>query len=342
MTVGARLVAATVCTGLSVFGQSPEFSNYARDVRAADALLSQGDFVGVISKLESWPGILPDRPEAQHFLGLAHYRLQQFEPAIRHLSNAMELERPESAEWKQSVEVLGAAYYFEGRWQDAEPLLKQAASWRPEDSELQYTLGMTYAQLGRRDSARHAFSNAFGVDPASPQAFALSAELMLQQNRHRDAAALLGEALARKPDLPGAASKLGAIAVHQGDYGRALELLKGELDRNPQDAAGWHSLGEALLGLDRQPEAIEALKRAVWLDTAAGETYTLLAKVYIGLNQLGLAEDTLARAIQVEPRSYEAHFLQSRIYYKTGRTDLARKQLAIAERLRGSPVTLQH
>ena len=337
MTVGARLLALLVCTGHSVFGQSPEFSSYARDVRAADALLSQGDFAGVILRLESWPGKLPDRAEAQHFLGLAHYRLRQFEPAIRYLSHAMKLERPESAEWKQTVEILGAAYYFEGRWQDAEPLLKQAASWRPEDSELQYTLGMTYAQLGRRDSARHAFSNAFRVDPASPQAFALSAELMLQQNQLRDAAALLGEALARKPDLPGAASRLGAIAVRQGEYGRALELLKDELDRNPQDADGWHSLGEALLGLGRQSEAIEALKRAAWLNTGAAATYTLLAKIYIGLNQLGLAENTLARALQVEPRSYEAHFLQSRIYYKTGRTDLARKQLAIAERLRRPP-----
>ena len=269
MTVGARLLALVLCVGASVLGQSPEFSKYARDVRAADALLAQGDFVGVIAKLESWPGKLPDRAEAQHFLGLAFYRLQQFEPAIRHLSNAMELERPESAAWQQTVEILGAAYYFEGRWQDAEPLLKQAAGWRPEDSELQYTLGMTYAQLGRRDPARHAFSKVFGVDPASPQAFALAAELLLQQNRHGDAAALLSEALARKPDLPGAASKLGAIAVRQGDYGRALELLRGELGRNPQAATGWHSLGEALLGLNRQSEAVEALKRAVWLDTGA-------------------------------------------------------------------------
>ncbi len=336
MTAGARIAALAVCIAGLAVGQQTELAEYAGDVRAADALLTEGDFQGVIATLESWPRRLPDRPEAQHFLGLAHYRLEQFEPAIRHLSNAMALEQPDSAAWRQTVEVLGAAFYFGSRWREAEPLLKKATGWRPEDSELLYTLGMTYVHLGQPEPARHALSSVFRVDPDSPQAFALTAELMLQGNRTKDAAALLSAALKVQPDLTGAASGLAAIAVRQGRYDRALELLEGELGRNPKDAAAWHSLGEALSGLGKQSEAVEALKRAVWLDTRAAETYILLAKIYIGLNQLSLAEGTLARAVEVHPRSYEAHFLQSRIYYKTGRTDLARRKLAIAERVRNS------
>jgi len=317
-------------------GQSSDFALYAQDLRAADVLLAQGEFEGVIQKLESWPERLPDRPEARHFLGLAHYRLRNFEAAIRHLSAALDREKQGSPAWKQTVEILGGAYYFESEWQDAEPLLEKAAGWRPEDSELSYSLAMTHLHMGHRDQARIAFAKIFEVDPEAPQAFALTAELMLRENRSKDAELLIVEALEKQPGLPGAAYKLGVIAFRQGDYGRASELLRKELARDPNNAAAWHSLGETLSALGKQAEAAEALKRAIWLNTRLSESYVLLAKIYADQQRLELAEDTVRRAIQVDPQSYEAHFLQSRIYYKRGRVELAKKELAIAEELRRS------
>ena len=132
-------------------------------------------------------------PEARHFLGLAHYRLRNFSDAIGHLTAALEREEPESAPWKQTVEILGVAYFFEGRWQQAAPLLEQASSWKPHDSELLYTLATTYVRSGRGNQARIPFSKIFQVDPASPEAFALAAELLSQEGRLDDAEALLRE-----------------------------------------------------------------------------------------------------------------------------------------------------
>ncbi len=220
MKAVARLLVPFLGIVFTAAGRPADLSRYAQDLRAADELLSQGDFNGVIKKLRPWTERLPDRPEAQHFLGLAHYRLRNFDTAIRYLSAALEREKQESAAWKQTVEILGAAYYFESRWQEAEPLLEKAAAWRPEDSELLYSLAMTHLHLGRGDKARIAFSKIFQVDPATPQAFALTAELMLQENRFKDAEALIREAIEKQPDLPGAAYELGVIAFRQGDYGR--------------------------------------------------------------------------------------------------------------------------
>ena len=336
MKAVTRLLVVCFAIGFTAAGQSPDLSRYAQDLRAADRLLSQGDFNGVIEKLRSWPERWPDRPEAQHFLGLAHYRLRNFEAAIRHLSAALKREKQGSDAWKQTVEILGAAYYFESRWRDAEPLLEQAAGWRPEDSELLYTLAMTYLHSGLGDQARITFAKIFQIDPASPPALALTAELMLQENRFKDAEVLILEALRKQPDLPGAAYNLGVIAFRHGDYERASDLLRKELAHNPKHAAAWHSLGETLSGLGKPAEAVEALKRAIWLNTRSAGSYILLAKIYIDQQRLELAEDTVQRAIQIDPQSYEAHFLKSRIYYKTGRYDLAKKQLAGAEEIRRS------
>ena len=336
MTATGRLAALSACIIVSAAGQSQEISQYASDLRQADALLSEGDFEGVVETLQRWPERLPDRPEAHHFLGLAHYRLRNFSEAVQHLAAALEREEPESAPWKQTVEILGVAYFFEGRWQEAEPLLEQASGWKPHDSELLYTLAMTYVRSGRENQARVPFSKIFQVDPASPQAFALTAELLLQENRLNDAEALLLKARELQPDLPGVNYALGVIELRRGDYAKASALLRQDLANDVQRADAWHSMGEALLGLGKEAESVEALKRAVWLDPRSSGSYILLAKIYIDQGLMELAEDTVRRVIEVRPHSYEAHFLQSRIYYKTGRGDRAREHLGIAEEIRRS------
>ena len=334
MRVGARLAALLAGIAVASGGQSPELSRYAADLRAADTLLSQGDFRGVIERLGPWPERLPHRPEANHFLGLAHYRLREFDQSIRHLSAALDNEREGSTPWRQTVEILGVAYYFEGRWQDARPLLETAAAWKAGDPDFLYALARTQVLTGRGSSARIPVAGIFGVDPASPRALVLASRLALLENGLRDAETLLLKALEAQPDLPDASYLLGVIALREGNHSKALPFLRKELETNPGHAAAWHSTGETLLALGREAESVEALKRAIWLGSKSPDPYILLAKVHIERRELDLAEDTVRQVLQAHPRNYEAHFLQSRILYKMGRRDRARMQLEIAEQVR--------
>ncbi len=334
MSAALRLALVAACAAGTVCAQTADLAGYADAVRAADALLARGDYGGVVQRLEPWAERLPGRPEARHFLGLALYRLRDFAAAADHLSACLALERAESAAWRQTVEILGPARYFAGQFREAAPLLEQAAAWRPDDSDLLYSLAMTRLQLGQRDRARIAFAKIFGVDPAAAEAFALAAGLALRENRPADAEALLRAAVERRPDLHGAAYELGVLAFRGGDYGRSAALLRSELSRNPGHALAWHALGETLAALGQPAAAVEALKRAVWLDKRLARSLLLLAKIHLGQGGLELAEASVQRALEIEPRSYEAHFLQSRIHYKAGRPDRAKRQLAIAEEIR--------
>ena len=334
MTLGARLAALLAGIAVASGGQSPELSRYAADLRAADALLSQGDFRGVIERLEPWPERLPHRPEANHFLGLAHYRLREFGQSIRHLSAALDTEREDSEPWKQTVEVLGVAYYFEGRWQEARPLLEKASAWKAADPDFLYALARTQVLTGEGGSARIPVAGIFGVDPASPPALVLTARLALLENGLRDAETLLLKALEARPDLPDANYLLGGIALREGHHSKALSFLRKELENNPGHAEAWHSAGETLLAQGREAESVEALKRAIWLGSKSPDPYILLAKVHIERRELDLAEDAVRQVLQAHPRNYEAHFLHSRILYKMGRRERARMQLEIAEQVR--------
>lgn len=320
-----------VCSALPA--QTSDVDRYAGDLRQAEQMLSKGDFAGVVETLKSWPEKLPNRPEAPHFLGLAYYRLRDFPAAIGRLSAALALEPPNSEPWKQTVEILGAAFYFNNQWQQAAPLLEKAAAARPENSDLLYTLGMSYLFTRNSDGARRTFAKVFGVDTDSPQAYVVTVDLLRKEGLEAEAEVLLLEAHRKWPASRGLASRLGVVATNQGDQARAAALFREEVKNNPSDAASWHALGEALLSLGKPAEAAEALKRAIWLDSRATASYILLAKLYLDVGSNEVAEDTLNQALKTAPRSYEANFLLGRLYHKTGRPELARKQLAIAEQI---------
>jgi Flp pilus assembly protein TadD len=318
---------------VSLPAQTSEINAYVRDLREAERLLSAGDMARVIAVLKGWPSKLPSRPEADHFLGLAYYRLADYPAAIRHLSVALEQEPEDSAPWKQTVEILGAAHYFANQWQQAVPLLEKAAAWQPDNSDLHYTLAMSHLFTRNTAGARHAFAKVFGVDADSPQAYALTVDLMRKEGIEAGAQDLLVEARRKWPAFPGLASRLGAVAASQGEQERAIALFREELKGSPSDPALWHALGEALAGSGASAAAAEALKRAIWLDARAVSSYVLLARLYLDAGSYALAENTLQQALKTSPQSYEANFLLGRLYHKTGRAEMARKQLAIAEKI---------
>jgi predicted Zn-dependent protease len=313
-------------------------TDYARDLDDAARLFEKGDMDAVIAKLMPWAERHAGR-EASHGLGLAYYEKKDFPNAIRHLSEAMQLEPENSAVWKQTVEILGMAYYFNNRPQDALPLVAKAVGWNPDRSDLRYTLAMCYIQVSNREEARRNIAALFGVPPESAQAFLLAADLALQEKHGADAEAQILDAMKRQPGLPEVKYRLALVALDRGDYQKAIELLRSELAVNPGNAMAWYWLGNAYVQSGRLDEAVEPLQRSIWLNLRSAPSYVLLANVCFQQGKYPAAENALQRALEIDPQNYEAHFLLARVYYKMNRTDAAKSQMTIIEKLRGLPDT---
>lgn len=334
-----RSIAVLLAACCILSGQGPTPGDYHGDLSEAEKLFAKGDLDGVIRTLAPWAEKYPDRTEAHHGLGLAYYQQQDFAATIRHLSAALRLEAEGSAPWKQTVEILGMAYYFSNRSPDALPLLEKAAQWSKDNKNLLYTLAMTHLYTHDRDNARRVFAQLFGIAPESRQAFLLTADLMVQENYSADAEALIQEVGKKWPELPEVHYKLGLIAFTKGQYAEAVQYLEKELAANPSHSLAWHYLGDAYIRLGRIERAIDPLQRSLWLNRNATRSYILLANVYAQQGRFFVAENSLKRALQMDPQSYEAHFLLARIYHKTNRPELAKEEMAVAEKLRAANET---
>jgi tetratricopeptide (TPR) repeat protein len=319
-----------------LLGQAPE--DYTQALDEAERIFEKGDMDGVIARLGPWIEKTGGR-EAYHGVGLAYYQKKDFPNAIRHLSAALKLEPENSAVWKQTVEILGMAYYFNNRPQDALSLLAKAVEWNPDSSDLRYTLAMCYVNISDRDQARRNFAVLFGIPPDSPQAFVLAADLALQEKRGADAEALILQAMKQRPDLPELHYRLALVALERGDYAKGIELLQKEVASNPSHQMAWYWLGSAYVQSGKLDEAVGPLQRSIWLNLRSVPSYVLLANVCLQQDKFPAAENALQRALEMDPQNYEAHFLLARVYYKTNRMQEAKAHMAAAEKLRGLPET---
>lgn len=314
--------------------QSAEMTAYEQALAEVAAMERQGDLKGVVQQLTPLVEKYPRRAEGHHRLGIAHYQLQDYAAAIRHLSKALPLEARDSDGWRQTVEHLGLAYYFSHRAADAVPLLDKTLEWKADDTYLIYALAMCYVYQRDSSNARAKFARLFEVPANSARASLLTSHFMIRENFVAEAEKLVLEASKSDPDLPDVHYRLGIIALTKGQNKEATEHFQQALDKNPVHPMAWHYLGDAYFRLGKLKEAIAPLKRAIWLNLRNAPSYLLIANVYSRRGELQLAENAVQQALSLDPRNYEARFLLARIYQKTNRRELAQKEMNQARQLR--------
>jgi tetratricopeptide (TPR) repeat protein len=91
----------------------------------------------------------------------------------------------------------GIALYKEGRFAEAEPVLRAAV----EGTEARAYLAATLVRLGRNAEAEVEAKAALGADPMQPVAVAAVGEALVMQEKLDEAVARMSAALAAKDDL---------------------------------------------------------------------------------------------------------------------------------------------
>jgi len=152
------------------------------------AFLRDQEFEKALEELQSAAQLNPDLPRLHFSIGLAHHQLGHNKEAVAafeeeakrsprdfttiyYLAGALEKDGNVSAA-RQQVDaaltldsqspeangLLGKILFKQGKAVDAVKPLEFAASKKPDDQELRYTLARVYQQLGRRDDAAREFA----------------------------------------------------------------------------------------------------------------------------------------------------------------------------------------
>jgi len=329
----AWLVLAFVTQAALPQAQSPPppgQSTAVDGVAAARAALDQGRTADAIKMLTPL-----DRSDLKvsELLGVAYYRADDYPHAIEILAPIVSKLPPESVERREAVQVLGLSYYLAGRLTDAVPLLEETSRLATTNIELAQALGMAYIQTRQPDNARAALARAFGVDPQSPAARVLAAQMMIRIEFFEMADAELKAALAADPKLPHANFLLATNAIYRNKFDEGVELLEKELAINPADSMALYRLGEAWSRRQAWDKAIPALQRSLWINPYYSGPYIVLGRAYLATGQLDTARGMLHRSVELDPNNKAARYLYGQVLQRLGKSVEAKEQFDISDKL---------
>ncbi len=303
----------------------------ATDLDRAETLLDRGRLDEAIGLLETLQRKQPPLSGVEVKLGKAYYKKRSFQPAIAHLTLALQ----ENASDAEAAQLLGLSYYAVGQLDRAIPLLEATQSRSPQ-GELDgwYLLGVCYLKTQQPDKARAAFARMFGVPPESGAGHLLFAQMMVRQHLEDKAVPELEKAVLLDARLPMVHFLLGEIYLYKTNPQRALEEFKKELAINPTVWLVYWRLGDTYARLEKYDDAEKALKESVWLNESFTGSYLLLGEVEMKKGNLELGAGFLERALKLDPQNDYAHYSLARAYQQMGRTEEANRHFEITRSLR--------
>lgn len=333
-------VALIISDGQLVSGQSaekaPGGTTSATALAQSQELLRAGRFDEAVKMLTALAEAKPTDGQVNYLLGSAYYQKNEHARAVERLSVAVRQVPENSAEYRQTVQMLALSHYVRGHLKEAVPYLEQVNQWAPDNSETTYALGVSYIQTHAADKARAAFARMFRLAPDSAPAHLITAQMMVRQQFEEFAEKELRRALELDPKLPQANFLLGELAIFRAQIDLGIELLQKEIAVNPAFGMAYYRLGEAYTRQLKWDESIAPLQKSIWLNPFFSGPYIVLGKVYLKKSDSSNAESMLRRAVQMDPNNFSAHHLLAQVFQQQGRAEEAKREFETAERLRVS------
>lgn len=302
------------------------------DARAARAAVAAGRPEEALARIGRWRRARPGSAEAAFLEGEALAQLERVPEALAAFERARRLGYPES-EMERSVGILLARV---GRRDAAEPMLRRARERRDgPDPRLDEALARVYLETYRLGLALEALRRWAEAEPADPKPYLWKAEV---DTRLGSAAGHLiddyREALRRDPDLDEARLSLAHALRGDGQYEAAAAEFDRYLGRHPDDPYALAGAGLVAMARGRDAEAIARLDRALELDPENGPALDGRAALALRRGEFAAALPLLERARALDPDDPEVRYRLGMALDRLGRPDEARAEREAATRIR--------
>jgi tetratricopeptide (TPR) repeat protein len=230
-------------------------------------------------EFEAVRGEVGDHPNILYYLGRLDLEDNNIGGAIQNLNKAAA-----KPPFPDTAYYLGFAYFKKGDLTAAEKWLNEAAQLNPQDSRVQYQLGVVYRKGGREEDARKAMARSKELRQGEDNESKLKLECSQKLDQgQRDEA----RAICQQLYDPNDAKKLTALGTIYGQHGDLEDALK-------------------------------PLRRAAELEPHAPQMQYNVALAYYQLNQFEAARAPLANALKRWPDLFQLNSLYGAVLLKLG------------------------
>ncbi len=273
--------------------------------------LARGENEAAVAALEKLLDRLPGDRYALQLLGTAYRRLGRIDDAQFALAVGVRGGPSWRDSWSDDVGSYrrgfaatlkeATSYAFDGRFDQAIPLLERLCSEHPDDIALGAHLGGVYVAARRVEDGIRTLDEVLRRDPANFDAHLNLATAHLLARRLDLAARYAGRALELRPAAANALETQGMILWQSRKPDEALAVLRSALEQDPRRARPRVWIGMIHLERDDAPRALGHFEAALRSDPMLVDA---LAGIAMAQARLGAIEDgelALRRGTQIDP-----------------------------------------
>jgi tetratricopeptide (TPR) repeat protein len=228
----------------------------------------------------------------------------------RRNSDALHLAAELSAQNKADVKVhfsLGVLLASQKQYRAGEVELEKAQALQPNTFAIAYNLGLAYLRDGVYAQAQAALDRALKLNPDSPEALSLQAQVLAIESRPMDALALLVRAHKMVPENTDVILLMAQISMSQHYFEDAIPLLESGIVIAPQRIDLHAALGESYLMADRNDKAIVEIEKVLAVAPSA-RSYALLGLSYQRLGRFEEAKQAFAAGLKLDAHNASCLF----------------------------------
>jgi tetratricopeptide (TPR) repeat protein len=263
------------------------------------------------------------RPEALARRGYAVLKLEDYERAIRDLTQAIEL-RPSL--YLPRVH-LGVAYEWQAKLDEARNAYTTARDMEPDRPEAICRMGYLLWIEADLEGAKKALELAIKKDRRYLLAYLYLAQVQVQAGDLNGGRRTYAKALKLDENCVQAYLELARLCIELGKLPDALKSIKKALELEPERVESIHVMGQVYYKMKKYDEARETLLLALDLDPKFAAAYRTMGRIDEDKEQFDEATVQYERAVELDPVDPFARFLLGMLLYEMGNDEAALEHL---------------
>ncbi|HMI94030.1 MAG TPA: tetratricopeptide repeat protein, partial [Polyangiales bacterium] len=286
-----------------------------------ELLLARGEWLRAADAFERVLRSDPTQVSARVHAARAYFELGRPNLSARHLESLNQVTRDGAAE---SL-LLGRAYTALGQHERALERLEHSARLEP-NAEVDLTRAQSLRALGRLPEAEELLRDALTRKPDDAVSARELAALLTVSGKHREAADAFERATSLRPQDPAVRAELGRAYARLERTEEAAAAFAHAIRLGESSPQLQFELGVQLHTLERFFEACEAYRAARKGGLEDRRCYQQLGAACVALARYEEAADAYEAAVRLDPNNVQLRFALAVCHHQQGRGDLAMTQ----------------
>ena len=265
----------------------------------------------------------PAMPGLRLNLGLALFKAGQLKQALQMFEPLLKTEPPSSPEAQRLTTLIGLAHYGLGEYGPAIPYLKQATAGDPQNLPFRLVLAHSCLSSRQFQCVLDVYHEILLLNAESAEADMLAGEALDEMNDHVGATQQFRAAVKANPQEPNVHFGLGYLLWVQAQYEESAQEFRAELANVPNHVQALAYLADANLKMNHPEVALPLIEKAIRINPDFEMPHLDLGIMYADSGRRDEALRELKVAARLNPNDVNVHWRLARLYHAMGRKDEA-------------------